>query len=336
MNRGHRRYRAAPKLVRVVMLCAALLGANAMLRAHALDVPIGEAALLVHDGRPHSWGQLWRTWGLDPGVIMGVGLTGALYLVGITRLWRATHAGGGILRWQAGCFLAGWLSLVVALISPLHPWGEVLFSAHMVQHELLTVVAAPLLILGRPMLAAMWALPTRWRKSVVSTTAIRPLEGLWTFASAPLAAWLIHAIALWAWHVPSLFQLALRSPFAHALQHLSFFLSGLVFWWAVVHGRGRTRAYGTGILYMFTTALHTGVLGALLAVSGKQWYPVYSLTCWQWGLTPLEDQQLGGLIMWIPASTAYVIAALFFFVQWLRESDRRVMHWNPEPVEGIT
>ena len=128
---------------------------------------------------------------------------------------------------------------------------------------------------------------------------------------------------LWAWHIPSLFQATIGDEFVHALQHLSFLLSALLFWWAVLQGRHRAAGYGVAVLYMFTTAVHSGLLGALITVARSAWYPAYRGTTASWGLTPLEDQQLGGLIMWIPACTVYVIAGLVLFAAWLRESERR-------------
>ena len=106
---------------------------------------------------------------------------------------------------------------------------------------------------------------------------------------------------LWTWHVPVLFQATLDSEFVHALQHASFLFSALLFWWAILHGRVRAVGFGVAVLYMFTTALHSGLLGALLTLAGTVWYPIYDSTTASWGLTPLQDQQLGGLIMWIPA-----------------------------------
>jgi putative membrane protein len=142
--------------------------------------------------------------------------------------------------------------------------------------------------------------------------------------TAPLVAWLIHAVVLWTWHLPVLFQATLNNEFVHALQHTTFVLSALLFWWAILHGRDRAIGFGAAVIYMFTTALHSGLLGALLTFSRTVWYPVYNGSTESWGLTPLEDQELGGLIMWIPAGVVYIIAGLALFAGWLRESELRV------------
>jgi cytochrome c oxidase assembly factor CtaG len=123
-----------------------------------------------------------------------------------------------------------------------------------------------------------------------------------------------------------LFQATLESEFVHTLQHLSFLLSALLFWWALIHGRRGLMGYGAAVLYMFTTSIHSGVLGALITFSSSVWYPAYAATTSSWGLTPLEDQQLGGLIMWIPAGLVYIFAGLALFAGWLRESERRALN----------
>jgi putative membrane protein len=273
---------------------------------------------------PRDWHELWRTWGLEPGVIAPLALSATLYVRGVARLWRGGHVGRGVRLWEASCFGAGWLALVVALVSPLHPWGSVLFSAHMTQHEILMLVAAPLLVLGRPVVASLKALPPGWARALVRW-ARRPWRArIWATITDPFVAWLIHAAVLWAWHAPALFQATIDDELVHALQHLSFLLSALLFWWAVLHGPDRAIGYGVAVLYMFTTALHSGLLGALITLARTLWYPAYRGTTASWGLTPLQDQQLGGLIMWVPACLVYIVAGLALLAGWLRDSGRRV------------
>ena len=203
------------------------------------------------------------------------------------------------------CFWCGWVVLTLALISPLHEMGESLFSAHMVQHEVLMLLAAPLLVMARPLAPFLHALPFEWRRTAGRWSKGGPSGMLWRGITRPFTAWLIHAAALWIWHYPPLFDATLTSDWIHAAQHLSFFGSALLFWWALFYGRGR-HTYGTGVLYIFTTGVHTGILGALLTLSSHVWYPAYQNTTAAWGLTPLEDQQLGGVVMWVPASLVYL------------------------------
>ncbi len=217
------------------------------------------------------------------------------------------------------------MALVVALVSPLHPWGSVLFSAHMGQHEILMLVAAPLLVLGKPVIATLKSLPAGWARAVVRATKVPWWRRAWAVLTIPFVAWLIHAVVLWAWHIPMFFQATLDDEFVHAMQHLSFLLSAVLFWWAVIEGRSRSASHGVAVLYLFTTALHSGALGALITLASVVWYPAYRGTTGSWGLTPLEDQQIGGLIMWVPACSVYVFAGLALFAAWLRDSGRRAL-----------
>jgi putative membrane protein len=284
--------------------------------------------LFAHGGhgqkiKPENFDQLWHSWEFDPLVVFGLALTAILYAHGIFRLWRATKPGSGIRFWEASSFAAGWLAIVVALVSPLHPWGRVLFSAHMTQHEILILVAAPLLVLGRPIIAFLWAFPNETAREISSWTKAKSWQRIWKFITNGFVAWCIHAMALWIWHIPALFQATIDNDFIHSLQHMSFLFSALLFWWAIMHGHKKISGYGLAVLYMFTTALHSGLLGALLTFTTSIWYPVYATTAKPWGLTALQDQQLGGLIMWVPAGVVYIVAGVALFAGWMRESENR-------------
>jgi putative membrane protein len=282
---------------------------------------LSAATASAHEAGPADFNELRYWWVFDPGIVVPIVLSGILYAIGVVRLRRVnTKVVGGL---EVACFAAGWLTLIIALISPLHPWGSVLFSAHMTQHELLMLVAAPLLVLGRPMIPLLWAFPKMTARHLSAWTKVTPWQRTWRAISAPLAAWLIHAVVLWGWHVPFLFQATLEREWIHGLQHASFFGSALLFWWAILHGRERAAGSGAAVLYLFTTALHSSLLGALLTFARSVWYPVYNGTTLSWGLTPLEDQQLGGLIMWVPAGVVYIVAALALFAGFLRESGNR-------------
>jgi cytochrome c oxidase assembly factor CtaG len=274
--------------------------------------------LAFHGGQPHNWHDLVRAWSFEPLVIISLIITALLFVIGLYRL-----KGRSIRAWEALCFAGGWLALFIALVSPVHAWGRVLFSAHMSQHEILMLVAAPLLVLGRPLIAFLWALPLSWSRRLGNLGKITWINRVWQGLTIPLVAWLLHAIALWTWHIPAFFDATLHSETVHTLQHLSFLLSALLFWWALIHGPQGAMGYGAAVLYVFTTSIHSGALGALITVAGSVWYPSYAGLTASWGLTPLEDQQLGGLIMWIPAGLVYVIAGLALFAGWLREADVR-------------
>jgi putative membrane protein len=273
-------------------------------------------------------GGVGLRWSLEPGVVTPLVISGALYARGVLEL-RARGRGRAVSPWEALSFGAGWLVIALALLSPLHDASEQIFSAHMIQHELLMAVAAPLLVLGRPMMVMLWSLPPRARHAAADATHWPVVRKSWRVITRPLDAWLIHGLAIWLWHLPLLFQATLHSEAIHALQHASFLGSGLLFWWSIVHGQRRA-ARGMSIVYLFTTAVHTGVLGALMAFSRVPWYPAYAEGAARWGLTPMADQQLAGLIMWIPASVAYLVAALAIMRRWLGDSE-----WSVAETERV-
>jgi len=266
-------------------------------------------------------------WSWEPGIVVPLAATTVLYTLGARAMWlrNVERAGGGrkrrgIAAWRVAAFGAAIVVLVAALLSPLDGLSEELFSVHMVQHELLMAVAAPLLVLGDPLLVMLWSVPIGARQAVGRFFRIPVVRRTWHVASRPFDAWLIHLVAIWGWHVPFLFQAALRSDAMHALQHVSFLGSGILFWWAIIHPRRRAML-GMSIIYLFTTAVHTAVLGALMTMSRAPWYPLYGSAAAAWGLTPLADQQLAGLVMWIPASLSYLVAALLILRRWIRESE---------------
>jgi putative membrane protein len=295
-------------------------------RAGAVVVALGVTpiAAYAHSGAAIEPHDIWSAWTLDPVVIALLAVTGIAYAVGVTRLWRTARTGAGISRRQCIAFFGGWLVLVTALVSPLHALGGVLFSAHMTQHELLLGLATPLLVIGRPIIAFVWAINPDSRRATASVFRTNAVSKAWSAVSSPLAGFLIHSAALGIWHLPSLYQATLTSEWIHAAQHTTFIFTGSLFWWTMLHTRGERagRGRGAAIGYLFATVLITGALGAILTFSTTLWYPVYAATTSSWGFTPLEDQQLGGIIMWVPGGLPYLIAALFLLSEWLRESGR--------------
>jgi putative membrane protein len=281
----------------------------------AACIAAGATPAAAHTGQPLEPHDLAAAWTLDPPMLLFLAGIAWLYARGVGRLWRASHPGRGVNRARAACFATGWVVLAFALLSPLHAMGSVLFSAHMVQHELLMAVAAPLLVLGRPLVSFVWGLPPRARPAAgavrrVMHPAVRALR-------RPVVAWSVHAVAILAWHLPAPYQATLANEGAHFMQHASFLGSAVIFWWAMLDGR-RDSGPGAAVIALFTTMMYTGVLGALLTFSPTVWYPWYASTTGPWGLSPLEDQQLGGLIMWIPGGASYIVAAMAVLSRALR------------------
>lgn len=277
--------------------------------------------MLIHAGSPLAPHDLWEAWSFEPLIVLAIAAAALLYGRGhLIALARSTRGARG-LHLRSAAFAAGILTLVFALVSPVHAAGGVLFSAHMIQHELLMTIAAPLLVLGRPGPPLMWALPEPLRNRVAGFTRHSAFRTAWKTVSSPVSAWLLHGAAIWVWHVPALYDASVQREVVHSLQHYSFFATALLFWWSVLQGRSPARA-GIAVMSLFTTALHTGLLGALLSSGDAAIYKAYDSTQ-SWGLTPLEDQQLGGIIMWVPGAVPYAVAALFLMTRWLRLPDNR-------------
>jgi putative membrane protein len=263
-------------------------------------------------------------WTLDPLALGIVASSTTLYTCGLSTLWRTAGVGSGIRRAEAVAFYLGQVSLLVALVSPIDRLSDLLFSAHMAQHEILLVVAPPLIVLGRPVVALAWAFGRDRRASVMHALTRPWLRRAWRVVSAPLLILLIHSLVLWLWHIPVLFEAALENEGIHAIQHGSFFLTAVVFWWGIARGRYGRGGYGLACAFVFATAMHTSVLGALLTVASRLWYPMYAARAAPWALDALADQQLAGLIMWVPAGVLLSLLALGLFAAWLGEASRRV------------
>jgi cytochrome c oxidase assembly factor CtaG len=259
-------------------------------------------------------------WTLSFSITLPLAALLLIYSCGLARLWTRAGWGRGVRPWQAACFALGWGLLVVALVSPLHELGQQLFTAHMIEHEILMIAAAPLLVVSRPLGAMLWALPQEATRIVAAAARWR-LTGLcWRGLTEPASASILHGAAIWVWHLPLLFDAALRSEPLHWLQHFSFLTSALLFWWALLNGRQRRRSYGAAVFYLFFTSLHCGLLGLLLAFARTPLFAGQDSAAAARGLTALEDQQLGGFIMWMPAGGAYMCAALIMAGFWINRS----------------
>jgi putative membrane protein len=272
--------------------------------------------LLAHAGRPLAPHDLWSSWTFEPVVV--VGLLGATWLYA-RGLARSTVVD----RRRAWCFAAAMLAIAVALVSPLDALSMSLASAHMVQHILLVLVAGPLLVLGAPAGTLLRGTPRpvlralgRWRARPRLAAALQPLRD-------PVAAWVLHVGTLWFWHASVPYDAAVDDPLVHAIEHTTFLFTSVLFWASVAGVRAR-RAGNTGLamILVLGMAIQSVFLAALITFATTPWYSVFETTTRAWGLSPLEDQQLAGVIMWVPGGVVYVASGLAMLVAWLREAER--------------
>jgi putative membrane protein len=253
----------------------------------------------------------------DQAALAGLAALGTLYWTG-ARALRARGAARS--RLERAAFATGWLALVVSIL----PWFDAAvlerFSAHMAQHELMMLVGAPLIVAGRPLATCLWGLPERQRRRVALPLQRPALAGFARTLAAPLTAWTLHGVVVWLWHMPALYELAVESEPVHALQHAMFVSTSVLFWWGLVYGRYGRAGYGAAVFYVFTTAIHTGILGALFTFAPAPLYGVYATPG---HLDPVGDQQVAGLVMWIPAGLLLTMIGVGLFAAWLGEAERR-------------
>ena len=270
--------------------------------------------------------QLAWTWDTDPVVLVPVLTLGLLYGIGILRLWSRAGIGHGVPVWRALTCASGFGALFAALISPLDAAADGSFALHMTQHMLLVVVAAPLIALGNFGVVALTALPGGLRVPLGRIFASAPVRRVraWLFAVPVATAG--HGVVVWLWHAPRLYEAALADPLTHYLEHLTMFGTAVVFWGSVLGATGRgMHGYGAGVGALFLTMLHTGLLGILLALAPAPLYPSYATATPWLGLTPLEDQQLAGIVMLIPGGLVYLMGGLGLLAAWLAAAEARTL-----------
>lgn len=274
-------------------------------------------ATLAHSDGPPSLASAWSIswWFLLPAAAM----LGA-YLFGLARVWRRAGAGRGVSFMELAAFVAGALALFAASVWPLDALGEWSLAAHMAQHMLLLAFVPPLLLAGQPMALIAHALPPRtagWLHHRLRPLHLRAAAALALAIAAQLGV-------MGLWHLPAATAAALDNDGVHWLMHASFLLAGLWFWAALFH-RVRDPATGVGpaLVAIVAVMMQMGFIGALLTFSRRVLYPVYIDRTAALGLDVLVDQQLAGLIMWVPASLPYLVGGLWLMQQGLRRAERR-------------
>jgi len=273
--------------------------------------------------QPLTPAGLWSAWNTEFIVLFPLEITVFVYVWGVWNIWRRAGRGHGVSYKRCAAFVGAILALGVALVSPLDILSGALFSAHMAQHLILILVAAPLLVLSDFSLVLLWALPgSNARRIGRKARGFRPW---WLLITQPVFAWTLFTVTIWGWHVPSLYQAALENNTIHAFEHLSFLVTAMLFWRVLIHTSSQKHTrYGIAVLYLFTSAMQGGILGALLTFASQPWYPLYESSTRLWGVTPIQDQQFAGLIMWLPVGAIFTLLAVLYFGAWLRAVESRM------------
>jgi putative membrane protein len=263
------------------------------------------------DERPRPTTPFEWHWSLHPSVLLGTGLLGALYFYGIGP-WRRRRGLPPAPGWKIASFCAALAVLLGALNGPMHDLSDYyLFSVHMVQHLLLTLLFPPLLILGTP----GWLI-----EPLLRPRAVRRVARVLTH---PAAAAVIFTATIAVWHLGQFYDLMMRDHDVHIATHLMFMVTATLLWWPVMSPVPEIlprMSYGLGMLYLFLVGIPMQIVAALITLSGGVLYPWYSAAPRTWGLSPLDDQQLGGLLMWVPGNLWMFLAIGVLFFVWAKES----------------
>ncbi len=261
-------------------------------------------------------------WSLDPLAVAGIAIVGLAYRMAVRRVSIA-HPANPHPRHRSWLFAAGLVAIGLALLSPIEAYEGQLFSVHMVQHMLLELVAAPLLLAGAPITLALRASSPAWRRRLLTVLHSRVVHAL----SFPVLAWMLFAAVNWGWHFSVLYDQALENQLLHYVQHATFLGAALLFWWPVIGADPSPwrLPHPVRILYVFLAMPQNSFLGVALMSAGSVLYPHYVTNARGWGPTPLEDQQLGGIIMWVGGDVAFLAAMAVVVVMWMRYEDRRTV-----------
>jgi putative membrane protein len=267
--------------------------------------------LVQPDERARPMGPYEWAWSLHPSVLIGTGLLGALYFWGIGPLRRRRDLGPPAEGWRIACFCAGLLLLLLSLNGPVHDLSDYyLFSVHMFQHLVLTLAVPPLLILGTP----GWLLRPVVRPPVVLAAA--------RFITHPAVAAVIYSATIATWHLAPFYDLMMRSHEVHIATHLMFLVTATIMWWPVASQLPEVPRlpYGLAMLYLFLVGIPMQIVAALITLADRVLYPWYEVAPRTWGLSPHDDQVLGGLLMWVPGNLYVFLAIGVLFLLWARET----------------
>jgi len=261
-------------------------------------------------------------WNFAPSILMMLFSQAALYGYLIYLARQDGHWGSEVRASHVIYFALGLILIFTALVTPIDALSnEALFSAHMVQHILLMLLASACLLLGTP---GYWI---RYLYDLPVLKKVLPI------ATHPIVTLLSFNAVMWIWHLPALYEGALRDPNIHILEHMMFLVFGVLMWLPVVHDvpPKHVLSYPARMAYLFACMVSSSILGAIFAFAPAIAFPFYGDVPLAFGLTPMTDQQLAGLIMWVPGSSIFFVAILVVFAAWLKAEDRTAKAQFPPP-----
>lgn len=258
--------------------------------------------------------NFWLTqWNWQPSIIIGCAAVVALYVYGVGPLRVKYQLAESFETWRGVCFVLGVGAIFLSLFTALDKLGDdYLFSAHMVQHLILTMVGPPLMVVGTP----GWLVKPLLRNPTIFKIA--------RFLTYPAIAFFLYTADFWLWHAPTLYDATLYNDYIHILEHLTFIVFAIIYWWPVLSNSEKLPRLSIGgqVLYIFLSGMPTVALGAGLTFASPLYTP-YIYAPRVWGLSPATDQQLGGLLMWIPGSIMNIIVVSIVFIQWMQRQDEK-------------
>ena len=283
---------------------------------------LAPAAVLAHgvEAPPPTFPGVLGEWSFDPLAIGGLLLVGGLYLWAVRRVDTA-HPANPHPGWRTWLFVGGLAAIGVALLSPIEAFEGVLFSVHMVQHMLLQLVAAPLLLAGAPITLLLRVATPVWRGRILAVLHSPVVKAI----SFPVVAWVFFAATNWGWHFSTLYDDALENQALHYLQHAHFLVAALLFWWPAlgVDPSPWRLPHPLRLFYLFLAMPQQSFLGVSLLQTATVLYPHYVTNIRDWGPSPLEDQHIGGMIMWVFGDIAFLTGMAIVVVLWMRHEERR-------------
>ncbi len=258
--------------------------------------------------------DFWLTqWNLEPSILIGTALITGLYLYAIGPYRKHRFPEEPVRTGQTIAFFSGMFIMFLALVSPLDELGDsYLFSAHMLQHLFLTIIGPPLLLLGTP----EWLVNQALRNQIIFQIA--------KVMTYPVVAFVLFNVDFWLWHAPPLYNATLENQTIHILEHLTFIIFGLCYWWPIFSPTKKLPPLPIGgqILYLFLSGMPSVLLGAGLTFTPPLYAP-YIAAPRIWGISAATDQQLGGLIMWVPVSIFYIVIMSILFIRWMLQQEEK-------------